>query len=109
MRRIKTLMASLALVVGFSAPVLAEDLLFQFNNDTSRAVAELYLSPSNTGAWEEDILGMDMLPSGQNVNVNVMDGRDVCSYDIQVVMEDGAVMEDYGIDLCDLGEYTVYE
>lgn len=102
------LFALLAISAG-AAPALAEDLTFTLNNGTSAAVTEFYLSPANVGDWEENLLGQDALPSGAATDVTVADGRATCTYDIKTVFKDGSEIDDRGVNLCELGAYTVHE
>ena len=90
------------------APVsaLAEDLVFMLQNDSSHVIVELYASPSDVGSWEEDILGVDVLGSGEAARVRIADGREQCEYDLRIVFDDGDALEDTA-DLCDTGSYTV--
>ena len=96
-----------AVAVAFSASATAQDLDFTLYNKSSYDVVEFYASPSNVGDWEEDILGADILPSGDSVRITIADGRTQCEYDLRYVFEDGDVVDDAGIDLCDTGSYTL--
>ena len=87
----------------------AQDLSFPLSNDTSVTLWELYMSPSNVNSWEEDILGANVLGPGETTNVIIADGRADCIYDIRGVFADGDVVEDWGVDLCDVGSYSFYE
>lgn len=87
----------------------AEDLVFEVINDTSVDLIAIFISPSSVDDWEQDVLGSDVLPSGYAMDVVVADGREDCFYDIQGIFEDGDTVEDYEIDLCELGAYTFYE
>ncbi|MCO6386573.1 hypothetical protein GTK01_06070 [Aliihoeflea sp. 40Bstr573] len=87
-------------------PLLAEDLVFMLDNQSSYDIHEFYASPTAVGDWEEDILGADILPAGDAVRITIADGRDVCGYDLRVVFEDGDVLDDES-DLCETGSYTV--
>ncbi|WP_207779187.1 hypothetical protein [Zavarzinia aquatilis] len=98
------------LAISASAgPALAEDLTFTLNNATGAAVTEFYLSPANVDDWEENLLGNDALPAGTATDVTVADGRTTCLYDIKTVFKDGDEVDDRGIDLCQLGAYTIHE
>lgn len=100
---------SLTMAVSFmSSAAYADDLVFQFSNDSSYSVVELYASPSNVGNWEEDILGLDILEAGETARVTIADGRRACEYDLRIVFEDGDVIEDT-TDLCDTESYTVHD
>jgi len=41
--------------------------------------------------------------------VTIADGSDQCVYDFRFVFEDGDVVEDFGVDICELAEYTLTE
>ena len=41
--------------------------------------------------------------------VSIADGSDQCLYDFRFVFDDGDVVEDYGVDICELAEYTLTE
>lgn len=86
----------------------AEDLVFTFNNESSYVVVELYASPGDVGEWEDDILGGEMLGSGESASVTIADGRDTCEYDLRIVFDDGDVIED-SADLCETESYTVHD
>jgi hypothetical protein len=88
-------------------PVFAEDLEFSLHNESSYAVVEFYASPYNVAQWEDDILGLDILASGDSVNVTIGDGREQCEYDLRFVFEDGDVVERGAVDLCETGSYTL--
>lgn len=85
----------------------AEDLVFMLDNQSSYDVVEFYASPVEVRHWEEDILGTQLLPSGDAVRVTIGDGRTVCEYDLRVVFNDGEVLEEGAVDLCETGSYTV--
>ncbi len=96
-----------AMILGSASFALAEDLEFMLTNLTSANVEEFYVSHVGTDDWEENLIEGAYLPSGNEVSVNIMDGRLTCAYDIQIVFDDGDVIEDYDLNLCDLGGYTV--
>lgn len=100
----------LAACMTFAAgSAMAEDLAFTLNNATSAAITEFYLSPTNVNDWEENLLGNDTLSAGQSTQISVEDGRTTCVYDIKAVLKDGREADDRGINLCELGSYTVRE
>jgi hypothetical protein len=105
MRTIRLLPALAALALAPSA-ALAQDLVFKLENKSNFVVTELYASPNNVKSWEEDILGTDVLGSGESVDVTIADGRRACEYDLKIVFDDGDSIEDT-TNLCDTGTYTV--
>ena len=103
--RVSALCAAALLSFG-AAPAMAEDLVFMLDNQSSYVVTEFYASPSDVGHWEDDILGADVLGSGDALRITIADGRSQCEYDLRFVFDDGDTMEDT-TDLCETGSYTV--
>lgn len=95
-----------AAALSISTAAHADKLVFKFINKSDFVVTELYASPNNVSDWEEDILGRDVLGSGESVNVTIADGRRACKYDLRIVFDDGDVLEDT-TDLCETASYTV--
>jgi len=105
---VRALSVSLLFALGaVSTQVAAEDLVFDFHNESSYVVMEFYAAPTEVDNWEEDILGDDVLGSGESTEITIADGREQCEYDFRIVVEGDIVVERRGIDLCELGEYTL--
>ena len=100
---------SFALILAGVPMAQAEDLVFTLSNNTSVVLMELYVSPSDSDNWEEDVLGNDVVMPSESGDVIIADGLSTCMYDILGVFEDGDEVEDYEIDLCELGAYAFYE
>ena len=108
--KIRTVLAGFSLVSAFAiAPAYAEDLVFTLNNVSSGAVNELYVSPLESNSWEEDILGQDVLESGQAATITIRGTDGQCEWDVPLVYDDGSVTDERNIDLCTLenGTYDV--
>lgn len=104
---IRRLAASAVVLSGFAlTPAFAEDLVFMLDNQSGFVVTEFYSSPSNVNDWEEDVLGSDVLGSGDAMRITIADGREQCDYDLRIVFDDGDVLED-NADLCATGSYTI--
>ena len=73
-----------------SAPAQAEAVSFTLVNGTSRTLEEFYASPPSTDDWEADILGVDVLPPGESVEITINDGREDCQYDFKGVLGAGS-------------------
>ena len=91
--------AAMALVI--STPALADQRNFELINGTGRTVAQVFISPSNTSAWEEDVLSVNVLPDGASANIHFVDDLDECVYDIMIVHDDGDRAVWGGINLCE--------
>lgn len=103
------LMGAIVAVGLVAMPVasFAEDLTFVLTNGSSYAVKSFFTSPADIDNWEEDVFGENYLPAGNQVNVTIGDGREQCVYDMKFVLEDDSEFLEKGIDLCELGEYTL--
>ena len=99
--------AAALLLVALPGVALAEDLVFTLTNNSSYAVKSLFTSPADVNTWEEDVFGEQYLPAGNFVEVTIGDGREQCVYDMKFVLEDDSEFIEPGVDLCELGEYTL--
>ncbi|HLH25195.1 MAG TPA: hypothetical protein VK066_21955 [Chloroflexota bacterium] len=97
------ILAALTLLVGQPQRVLADPRDFTLVNGSSITIREVYVSASDVQSWEEDVLGTDVLPPGQQVNITFSpaDGdAGKCLYDIRVVGVNGAEGTMTGVNLC---------
>lgn len=93
-----------------SQPVLAGQQDFVVNNKTGSPIVRLYVARSTTKVWEEDILGNDVLNSGESQKITFSGyGQNECYFDIKAQFEDGDIVEDYKINLCETSSYTFTE
>lgn len=103
----------------FAAPILvasllassvsAEDLQFLLVNETSSDLVEFNVSSASSDEWEENLLSGGYLAPDYEIDVLIADGLVTCVYDIRGVFDDGSSVEDYDLDLCELGEYAFAE
>ncbi|SMP11127.1 hypothetical protein [Shimia sagamensis] len=84
----------------------AEDLYFLLTNESSAAVTAFHVSTSSSENWEENLIDGGYLDSGYEINVRIADGQTTCVYDVLAEFADGATLEDYNLDLCEMGSYT---
>ena len=94
--------AALALVCAAStASAQTGPLDFTLNNYTSETVVQLFISEPSTNDWEEDILGDQVIESGDSTQVIIDDGLEDCEYDIKVVFHDDTPdLIVFGVDFC---------
>lgn len=108
----KTLVAAaFAAVLALAVPAVADDAKqdFKLVNATGYELKALYVSPSKSDDWEEDILGQDTLGDGQSVNVHFSPKTHTCKWDLKVVYSDddsSAVWNE--IDLCTVEKITIH-
>ena len=85
------MVSALAMVVLFSQVALADPRDFTLENDSLSTITRVYVSPTSSDSWGDDILDVDVLPPGESVDItfDTSVGR-TCIYDILVVTEDGS-------------------
>jgi len=72
-------------------------------NDLGFTVTGLYLSPSHSKTWEENVLGDKTLPTGYSIDVSFPDGENARYWDIRVVGEGKQDVVWYEFDLLTVG------
>lgn len=102
----KGLLLACALWALGTTAAQAEDLEFTLINKTGVDMTAFHVSHSGTSQWEENLFGGDYLPPGNEITVTIADGRTTCIYDIRAEFRDGDAVEEYKVDVCDLGSYT---
>lgn len=95
-----------ALFLGAAAPVSALDRRVRIVNETGFAIVRFFGSNTGTDDWQEDILGEDVLPSGASVIINFDDGTGYCKYDLRAVFDDGDVVTQTDVNICEVGSFT---
>lgn len=108
MKFTSVVLAPLCLFV-FISDVSALDRRVQINNKTSYDIVEFYASNTGSKAWEEDILGRNILPSGNNVIINIDDGSGYCKYDFLAVFSDGDKVTSTNNNVCEISSFNFTE
>jgi hypothetical protein len=102
-RLLKNLTLSIAVpvvaLIGLAAaPANAQDRNVLILNETQHTIVQFFA-----------ILGEDVLPVGQSVNINIDDGTEACLYDFKAVFDDGEELVRNRIDVCTIGTYRYTE
>jgi hypothetical protein len=104
---LKGSLAVLALLAG-AVPVVAQNVEFTLINASSQSLHYFYTNPSNSDSWGEDLLGeTGTLEPGEQGTVFIGDGSNQCLYDFRFETGEGAMLEVFEVDICELGEYTL--
>ena len=108
MIRNKTFAATLALALVMAAalPSFAENRKMTIVNNTGFTMTNFYGSNKGANSWEEDILGNNVLPSGNSVEINFDDNSGYCKFDLKAVFEDGDEVVQAGVNVCEIGTFT---
>ncbi|HEY9616352.1 MAG TPA: hypothetical protein V6C64_05910 [Microcoleaceae cyanobacterium] len=85
----------------FSSSARADQRDFTLINDSSTEIYELNVSTVQTSDWEEDILGRDTLPSGEQIQINFNTGASgTCYYDVRVITANQQEATASNVNLC---------
>jgi hypothetical protein len=83
--------SAFAIAVVSVQAVLADPRDFTLENDSLSYVIHLYVSPTSSTNWGDDVLGVDVLGPGESVDITFDTSLDrTCIYDLLVVTEDGS-------------------
>jgi hypothetical protein len=106
--------ASAAVVVAgaaFAIGVHAEGgshLAFGVANDTStRVLTSLSVSRASAGDWRALALDPGQVKPGESAATHVDGPNGQCDYDVRAKFVNGAMIEEDGVDLCDLDANTL--
>ncbi|TFV57333.1 hypothetical protein E4P42_15640 [Mycobacterium sp. PS03-16] len=102
-------MAVVASIGLAAAPASAQDRNVLIINETRHTMVEFYASNIGRQTWEENILGEDVLPVGQSLNINFYDGTEACLYDFRAIFDDGDELVRNRIDVCAISSYRYTE
>jgi hypothetical protein len=100
------LAAGISLLLSSAAIAGVQD--FTLHNETGVEIHEVYVAPSKSDDWEEDILGDDTLADGESVDITFNDRQKVSKWDIMIKDEDGNSIEWGGLDLTEIASVTLH-
>ena len=81
---------------------------FTLVNRTGYDINEVYVAPSASNDWEEDVMGRDILEAGQSVDIGFSPKEKTCTYDLKVVYTDGEEAEWDRFDLCTVSRILIF-
>lgn len=80
---------------------------FTLINESGFDIYEIYISPSSSDDWEEDILEEDILPHGEHLEI-VFDYDDAEIWDLLIVDEDGNSIGWEALNLLEISTIRIY-
>jgi hypothetical protein len=109
--KIAALFVTFGFVIAFNLPALAQQAKqdFKLTNKTGYEIKEVYVSPSKSTDWEEDILGDGVLADLGSRDIHFKRATSTCKWDLKVVYtvdSSSAVWED--IDLCTVEKIIIH-
>ncbi|PHQ96566.1 MAG: hypothetical protein COB40_07810 [Marinosulfonomonas sp.] len=105
-RKILASIASLAILATTTLPAAAQDRKVTIVNNTGFTIVRFYGSNKGSTSWEEDILGSDVLGPNSSVSINFDDGTGYCKFDFRAEFNDGDVIIEKNINICEIGTFT---
>ena len=111
MKTMRVAMAAMMMAGGLSGAAMAQSRdgmsrVVTIDNQSGATITQFYASNVGTNDWQEDLLGADVLPSGESVTINIDDGTGYCRYDFRAVYEDGSEEVDARVNVCGGGTAT---
>ncbi|MDR3376038.1 MAG: hypothetical protein P4L98_20125 [Ancalomicrobiaceae bacterium] len=81
---------------------------FALVNKTGYEIKQVFVSPSKTDDWEEDVLGKDTFADGDKWDIKFHRANTTCKWDLKVVYTDDGSSAIWGdIDLCKVEKITI--
>jgi hypothetical protein len=107
--RLASRLAAVALAVAFGAPsAFAGDQDFTLVNRTGVEIHQLYIASSAQQDWEEDVLGADVLPVGESVDITFPVDETVELWDMKVVDGEGNDLQWGQLNLKAISKVTLF-
>ncbi|MEW6256668.1 MAG: argininosuccinate lyase [Pseudomonadota bacterium] len=100
--------AALVFAAFCVTPALAAKQDFELVNKTGYDISHVYVSPTKSNDWEEDVLGKDILEDGDSWDIEFERGDKTCKWDLKVVYaDDNSAAYWRNIDLCTVEKITI--
>lgn len=81
---------------------------FTLVNQTGVEIDKVYISPHDKDDWEEDILGKDTLPAGQNVDIKFHRDETAAEWDLRIEDKEGNAIEWENLNLLKISKLTLH-
>ena len=101
---------SWCVLTALAGPAHAADAKQDFDlvNKTGFEIKHVYVSPSKSDEWEEDVLGKDTLDDDETWAIKFHRSEKTCKWDLKVVYsDDGSSAIWHDIDLCSVEKVTI--
>lgn len=81
---------------------------FTLVNNTGYTISEVYVAPSKSDSWEEDILGRDVMPNATTFDIVFSRKEKTCMWDLKVIYDDGESAEWNNFNLCEVSSIAIH-
>ncbi len=110
----KKIFMVLAILLVSAVSLSAQVFDFTLINKTGYSISEVYVSPSDSDEWGDDVMGTEVLPNLKKVEITFPEDYEalllalgVDKYDLKLVDEDGDEYEYYDLKLETINEITL--
>lgn len=108
MIRVALGIAAVAAGMSLAAPAAAQGRQdFTLVNKTGYTISEVYVAPSASDDWEEDVLGQDVLDNKESVHITFSRKDKPCLWDLKVVYDDDESAEWEKFNLCEVSKISL--
>lgn len=87
-------------------PPPAGDHALALVNSAGGVVSAVYVAPSGSLDFSDDLLGKQVASVGKTVHVKVKDPGGSCVFDVQFLMADGTTVTRKAVNVCQSDSYT---
>lgn len=102
------LASALLLAASTSAALAGSKQDFDLVNKTGYTIDEVYVAPSSSDDWEEDVLGDGVLANGKTTHIRFKRAGNTCKWDLKVVYTDKETAEWEEFDLCTTSKIIIH-
>lgn len=95
-------------VLAVALPAQGAEYKFVLINKSALAIAHMYVGPSSSEDWGDDILEKigEIVPGGE-ATITVVTAGEECLYDFRFETPDGVELEQYEQNVCSLSDFTL--
>ena len=101
------LVASACLFAVIASPASAEEVL-KINNRTGYTISQIFIAPTSSDNWEEDVMGDDTLETDTSVNIDFSKSADTCKWDLKAVYDDKTSAVWRNVNLCKISSISLF-
>ena len=80
---------------------------FKVNNQTGVEIYALYVSPSDSDDWENDVLGKDTLPNGESLDIEFDRAEKAALWDLRIEDKEGKYIVWENLNLMEISDLTL--
>jgi hypothetical protein len=107
-RALSTLAAAAAVLLFGATQASAGPQDFELVNNTGYEIKNVYISPTTSNDWGDDVLGADTLAAGDSQEIKFPESRgDACEWDLKVTYDDDTSHEWKDVNLCAISKLTI--